>query len=124
MVKMSVENLIKINLLYNDATVLQIHKYNDFVVISFFDALGEVDSTVLTQREYELLRMNFYAKTLDEIIDLALDGDQDMKVTITPSIQNFPVFIEFNHCEFFCDLQEYRYILKQINKNHNDVTCT
>lgn len=114
MINMSVENLIKVNQMFNEAKGIQITKHEDVVIIEFIDEIGEVDATVLTYREYELVRIDFYTETLNEIINLALDKDQKMQVTITSSVQNFPVFIEFDYCEFFCDLQEYRYILEQV----------
>ncbi|TFB21458.1 hypothetical protein E3U55_09105 [Filobacillus milosensis] len=61
-----------------------------------------MDATVLTYREYELVRNDFYAETLDEIISLALDEDQNMEVTIQDSEETINRMINVLGRSAFC----------------------
>lgn len=118
MKNLSVEKLIEINNLFNEAMGLHVIKKDDLVIVTFYDQDGDLDSTVLTKREFELIRRDFYTEILDEIVDLILDN-QKMEVTISPVVENFPIFLEFEHAEYHCNFQEYQYILEEVELTRN-----
>ncbi|MYL54201.1 hypothetical protein GLW08_12725 [Pontibacillus yanchengensis] len=61
MEKMSYENLKRINLLFVQQGGLHIIKNENNVILYFFDNQGnEVDSTVLTWKEFEQIKQNKY----------------------------------------------------------------
>ncbi|MBT2217843.1 hypothetical protein KK120_18710 [Virgibacillus dakarensis] len=60
MEKMSIENLIKVNKMFNAAPQVLVNKKEDCVILTFMDEDGEIDATVLTYTEFDLVRNNSF----------------------------------------------------------------
>ncbi|KUP08451.1 hypothetical protein Q75_02845 [Bacillus coahuilensis p1.1.43] len=115
---LSIEKLIEINKLFNNASGFHVIKHEGVVIVTFYDHEGELDSTVLTPREYELVRIDFYIETLNEIVDLVIDK-RKMEVIVSAEIENFPIKLVFKDNEYYCNFQEYRYILEEVELVRN-----
>lgn len=69
MIQMSINNLIEVNKIYNEAQYVRVNKRDDnCVILTFLDKEGEFDATVLTSNELDLVRQGYYLEIEKEII--------------------------------------------------------
>lgn len=92
MFKKTVYDLIRINELFEEADSVTIHRLNKFISIQMVNEEGEINSEVLTKREFALIQRNFYIHTLNQIIELGIDNK--LEVTLDNTSVHFPVTVE------------------------------
>jgi hypothetical protein len=122
----SVQDLIRINELFNHAASVMFHNLNKFVYIEIIDSEGEKNSFTLTKRDFKAIQTDFFISVLNDIIVDGLDDELTMSVKLNPNVDNFPVEIIFTyqneiHERYFCNFKELGFIYNSLKKQKSGI---
>lgn len=122
----SVQELIRINDLFNNATSVLLHNLNKFVYLEMIDEEGEKSCFTLTKRDFKAIQIDFFISILNDIILDGLDYELIMSVKLSPTVENFPVEIIFTyqneiHERYFCNFKELGFIYNALKKQQANV---
>lgn len=117
----SVDELIRINELFDSAASVLFHQLNKHVYLEIIEENGEKSSFTLTKRDFAVIKRDFFIAELNNIIEFGLDEDFEMGVKINPAVESFPVEIIFTHrneehASYICNFKELGFIYNALKK--------
>lgn len=117
----SIQDLIEINYLFENASSVRFMVFNKLVQLEITDFEGVLHPITVTKREFQQIKRNFYIDELGEILDYGLDEDYEMFTKINSSVENFPVEIIFMAegqivKQFFCNFEELGFVYNSLRK--------